>query len=111
MNNELLEKVKELIPFRDESSKVEWGGSHVKETVHPYVDHYTWSNGWQEEGLLHLNDAGEVIGVVDIIHSNPHEEWREEWVSDIRGDVKYILSYELKHDTEVEEYAALYLAR
>ncbi len=106
---ELLEKVREYVPFVRDTSQVEWGGTHVP-LKEGYIDTYRWQEGWREEGCLLLDASGEVVDKVVHVHTNGAkgvDPWEEE--KDFQGgEPCYLLAWNVKFDTDEEEWAALY---
>jgi len=105
----LLKKVRRYVPFVWNESRVSFGGDHVlpKES---YTRNYRWQNGWREEGELLLDNNGSIVG--DIVHVysngvNGTSDW-EEIESFPTGEAAYLLYYNVKFDTEEEEWATLY---
>jgi hypothetical protein len=104
----ILQKVRDLVPFVREWSKVELGGEHipVKES---YIKTHRWQNGWREEGQLLLDADGNPVGTVHHDESNGQgEQWEGKPDVYPGGEVFYLLSYSVKFDTEEEEWASLY---
>lgn len=103
----ILQKVRDLVPFVRDWSKVEWGGDHapIKES---YIKTHRWQNGWREEGQLLLNADGDPVGKVFHNESNGQgEQWEGKPDVYPGGEVFYLLSYDVKNDTEEEEWANL----
>ena len=107
---ELLEKVRGLVPFVWDGSKVEFGGETKLRDKEPFVERYTWQEGWREEGKLLLDAFGEITGKVIRVYSSGVRgvEPREEVEKHDNGEPYYVLRYEVKFDTEESEWAALY---
>ena len=107
---QLLEKVRGLVPFVWDRSKVEFGGACEPPKGEFFMDTYSWQNGWRERGRLLLNEEGDPVGTVVHIYSSgirdvaPREV--EEHYSE--EEAHYLLSYCVKFDTEEEEWAFLY---
>jgi hypothetical protein len=105
----ILQKVRGLVPFVRDWSQVKYYGE-----CHDYVDEsYTkthrWQNGWREEGQLLLDAQGNPIGTVYHVESNGRgETWEDEPDIFPEGKPKYLLFYNVKFDTEEEEWACLY---
>lgn len=107
-NLEILEKVREYVPFVWDESKVEFGGDHVP-IQESYIKTYQWQNGWREEGELLLNANGDPIGIIRHFGANGRgEQWEDDPDVYTDGEVAYLLSYNVKFDTEEEEWATLY---
>lgn len=108
MENILL-KVRKLVPFVRDWSRVEFGGEHIpiKES---FIKTHRWQNGWREEGQLLLDVNGNPTGIVHHDESNGRgETWEGEPDVYPEGEPVYLLSYDVKFDTEEEEHAFLYL--
>jgi len=112
LNNEelLLQKVRALIPFVLDSSKVEWRSlpfalDYYEAHIHKHTCHY----GWWEEGLLPLDREGNPVGTITIYYTNKQgKEWNEEH-NYPEGEVFYLLSYNVRFNTyKKEEYAFLF---
>jgi len=104
----ILQNVRELVPFVREWSKVEFGGDHVL-VQESYIKTHSfcsrWQNGWREEGQLLLGADGNIVGTVHHYESNGRGgTW--EGVPDVypAGEPTYLLSYDVKLDTEEEEW-------
>ncbi|MFA6984557.1 MAG: hypothetical protein WC276_11475 [Sedimentibacter sp.] len=106
---EILDKVREHVPFVWDTSRVEFGGTHVPldESV---IRTHKWQNGWREEGHLLLDANLQPTGKLYHVHTNGArgiEPWEEE--KDFQGgEPCYLLAWDIKFDTDEEEYAALY---
>lgn len=104
----ILQNVRELVPFVREWSKVEFGGDHVL-IQESYIKTHRWQNGWREEGQLLLDVNGNIVGTVHHDESNGRgEQWKGEPDVYPDGEPVYLLSYNVKFDTEEEEWAKLY---
>jgi hypothetical protein len=104
----ILQKVRGLVPFVRDWSKVEWGGDHVP-IEESYIKTHRWQNGWREEGQLLLDVNGIPVGVVCHDESNGQgEQWEGKPDVYPGGEAVYLLSYDVKNDTEEEEWASLY---
>lgn len=104
----ILQNVRELVPFVRDWSKVEFSGNHVliKES---YIKTHRWQNGWREEGQLLLDVNGNIVGTVHHDESNGRGEmWEGKPDVYPDGEAVYLLSYNVKFDTEEEEHATLY---
>jgi hypothetical protein len=104
----ILTVVRDLVPFVRDWSKVEWGGDHVP-IEESYIKTHHWQNGWREEGQLLLDAKGDPVGTVYHVQSNGRgETWEDEPDIFPEGKPKYLLFYNVKFDTEEEEWACLY---
>ncbi len=104
---EILKKARRFVPFMSDHSKVEFGGDHVfsRETRS-----YRQLHDWQEEGHLLLDASCSIVGPVTCIYSSGAmgtSSW--ETVDNFpEGEPVYLLSYNIKFDTEGDESATLY---
>jgi len=106
----LLEKVKSYVPFVYGFSDVEYKGKIDVSDVESYTRTHKWQNGWREEGQLLLDINGAIVGDVIHVYTNGaagSPEW-EEAESFPKGKPTYLLFYNVKFDTEEEEWASLY---
>jgi hypothetical protein len=105
---DILQKVRELVPFVRDWSKVEFGGDHVL-VQESYIKTHSWQNGWREEGRLLLDAQGNPIGTIYHVESNGRgEQWEGKPDVYPNGNAVYLLAYNVKFDTEEEEWATLY---
>ncbi len=110
---ELLTKVRGHVPFVSDQSQVKFVGEH--ELVDKsWVKIHTGYNGWRKEGQLLLDVNGDIVGKVTHVRSSGSTDgvevlMAEEYYPD--GEAYYLLSYDIKFNTEKEEHASLYWMR
>ncbi|MFA6984556.1 MAG: hypothetical protein WC276_11470 [Sedimentibacter sp.] len=107
--NELLEKVRGLVPFIKSESRVEFGGACMP-IDRAYISTCHWWNEWRERGYLLLNEEGEPVDVVIRTYSSSVERGIDRETKEYypEGEAHYLLSYFVKAGAEEEEWAFLY---